>query len=70
MPKYFIELSYDGLNYHGWQRQPKEISILEVIEECLTKLHSNKKIEVEIEKNKHEAEILSKPLNQNNYKNS
>ena len=46
MPKYFIELSYDGLNYHGWQRQPKEISIQEVIEECLTKLHSNKKIEI------------------------
>ena len=28
-----------------------------------------KLIEIEIEKNKYEAEILSKPLNQKNYKN-
>ena len=27
-------------------------------------------IEIEIEKNKYEAEILTKPLNQKNYKNS
>jgi 4-methylaminobutanoate oxidase (formaldehyde-forming) len=30
----------------------------------------NKLIEIEIEKNKYKAEILIKPLNQKNYKNS
>ena len=30
----------------------------------------NKLIEIEIEKNKYKVDILNKPLNQNNYKNS
>lgn len=29
--RYFIELSYDGTNYHGWQLQPNAISIQEVL---------------------------------------
>lgn len=30
--RYFMELAYNGANYHGWQRQPKQISVQETIE--------------------------------------
>ncbi|RUA09703.1 MAG: tRNA pseudouridine(38-40) synthase TruA [Flavobacteriia bacterium] len=33
--RYFIELSYNGKNYFGWQRQPNAISIQEMIEKAL-----------------------------------
>ncbi len=36
--RYFIELSYNGKNYHGWQNQPKAISVQEVIENALSLL--------------------------------
>lgn len=41
MQRYFIELSYDGGAYHGWQRQPNASSIQQKIEEQIAKLHSN-----------------------------
>lgn len=41
LQRYFFELSYDGTDYFGWQRQPKDLSVQEVIETQLTKLHSN-----------------------------
>ena len=34
--RYFIELSYNGKAYHGWQNQPKAISVQEVVEQALT----------------------------------
>lgn len=34
--RYFIELSYYGTNYHGWQNQPNAISIQQVLENALT----------------------------------
>ena len=34
--RYFIELSYNGSAYHGWQNQPNEISVQEVIENALS----------------------------------
>ncbi len=34
--RYFLELSYDGTAYHGWQRQPNAISIQEVLEDSLS----------------------------------
>lgn len=40
--RYFIELSYNGKNYHGWQRQPDAISIQEVLEYALSKLLRSK----------------------------
>ncbi len=46
MQRYFIELAYNGEDYHGWQRQPKEISVQEVIEDNLTKLNSNNEVKV------------------------
>ena len=36
--RYFIELSYNGKNYHGWQIQPNEISIQETIEKAMSVL--------------------------------
>ncbi|OIN56841.1 tRNA pseudouridine(38-40) synthase TruA [Arsenicibacter rosenii] len=33
--RYFIELSYRGTNYHGWQIQPNGVSVQEVIENVL-----------------------------------
>ena len=36
--RYFIELSYNGKAYHGWQIQPNAISVQQVLEEALSKL--------------------------------
>jgi len=36
--RYFIELSYNGDVYHGWQKQPNAISVQEVLEKGLTTL--------------------------------
>ncbi len=36
--RYFIEISYNGKNYHGWQVQPNVITVQEVLNDCLTKL--------------------------------
>lgn len=32
--RYFVELSYLGTHYHGWQRQPNKISVQETIEKA------------------------------------
>ncbi|MES2808927.1 MAG: tRNA pseudouridine(38-40) synthase TruA [Bacteroidota bacterium] len=34
--RFFIELSYDGTNYHGWQVQPNAITVQEVLDKALT----------------------------------
>ena len=36
--RYFLHLAYNGLNYHGWQRQPGDITIQEKIENALSLL--------------------------------
>ncbi len=36
--KYFIEFSYNGKAYHGWQNQPNAISVQEVLEQALSTL--------------------------------
>ena len=36
--RYFIELSYFGKAYHGWQNQPDSISVQEVLEGELRKI--------------------------------
>ena len=40
--RYFLQLSYNGKNYNGWQRQQNAISVQETIEENLSKMFSNK----------------------------
>ena len=39
--RYFLEISYNGTPYHGWQRQPNAISIQQVLEQSLTTLLQN-----------------------------
>jgi len=34
--RYFIELSYNGAAYHGWQRQPNAMSVQQLLEEAMT----------------------------------
>jgi tRNA pseudouridine38-40 synthase len=34
--RYFVELSYDGTNYHGWQIQKNAVSVQEVLNEKLS----------------------------------
>lgn len=34
--RYFLELSYNGKAYHGWQNQPNAISVQEVLEKALS----------------------------------
>jgi tRNA pseudouridine38-40 synthase len=36
--RYFLQLSYNGTNYHGWQIQPNAISVQEVLDKALTLL--------------------------------
>jgi tRNA pseudouridine38-40 synthase len=34
--RYFVELSYLGTHYHGWQRQPNKISVQETVENAFS----------------------------------
>lgn len=36
--RFFIELAYDGSDFHGWQKQPNAMSIQETLETCLMKI--------------------------------
>ena len=38
MARYFIYLSYDGSNYHGWQIQPNAATVQETLEKALALL--------------------------------
>lgn len=44
--RYFFEISYHGKSYYGWQRQPKQRSVQEVIEKCLSSLYSKQPIQI------------------------
>lgn len=46
MNRYIFELSYNGKNFFGWQRQPRQISVQEAIEGVLFKLNRNQAIPV------------------------
>jgi len=34
--RFFIELSYDGTNYHGWQVQPNAVTVQEALDKALS----------------------------------
>lgn len=36
LQRYFIELSYDGTRYHGWQVQPNAVTVQEVLDKALS----------------------------------
>ncbi len=40
--RYFLELSYNGKAYYGWQNQPNAISVQEVIEKALSTILKEK----------------------------
>lgn len=42
--RYFLHISYDGTNYHGWQRQLNGHSVQEEIEAALRKLLRQEKV--------------------------
>jgi tRNA pseudouridine38-40 synthase len=42
MQRYFIQLAYNGKNYHGWQYQPNAITVQEVIEKGVSILTGQK----------------------------
>jgi len=44
--RYFIELSYNGSNFHGWQIQPNAITVQETIENSLQVLLKNKNLKL------------------------
>ena len=39
--RYFVELSYLGTHYHGWQRQPNKISVQETVENAFSTVLRN-----------------------------
>lgn len=43
--RYFIQFSYFGKNYHGWQKQPNAITVQVILEDALSKI-TRKKIEL------------------------
>lgn len=46
LQRYFIEISYKGTDYFGWQRQPRQNSVQQEIENALSKIYSNKTISI------------------------
>lgn len=40
--RYFLEFSYNGQNYFGWQKQPRQISVQEVLEKALSTILRHK----------------------------
>jgi len=40
--RYFIELAYNGTPFFGWQRQPKQIAIQEILEDAFSMLLKTK----------------------------
>jgi tRNA pseudouridine38-40 synthase len=42
MQNYLIVLSYDGTDYHGWQRQPKKRTIQGTLEDALARIAQKK----------------------------
>ncbi|MDQ3292660.1 MAG: tRNA pseudouridine(38-40) synthase TruA [Bacteroidota bacterium] len=34
--RYFLEIAYDGTNYHGWQIQPNAVTVQQVLNDCLS----------------------------------
>ncbi|MFC2097131.1 tRNA pseudouridine(38-40) synthase TruA [Bacteroidota bacterium] len=40
--RYFVRISFNGENYHGWQIQPNKITVQEVLEEKFSTILGNK----------------------------
>ncbi len=42
MSRYFVQLSFKGSDYHGWQVQPNALSVQEVVEKALSTIFREK----------------------------
>lgn len=42
MPRYFLEIAYDGSAYHGWQTQLNALTVQELLEDRLSRLLQEK----------------------------
>ncbi|HLS29625.1 MAG TPA: tRNA pseudouridine(38-40) synthase TruA [Flavobacteriaceae bacterium] len=40
--RFFIEMAYNGRDFHGWQKQPNAITIQETLEKCFAKIFQRK----------------------------
>lgn len=40
--RFFIEMAYDGKDFHGWQKQPNAITLQENLEACFAKIFQQK----------------------------
>jgi tRNA pseudouridine38-40 synthase len=47
MPRYRIDLSWDGTDYCGWQRQPDCVSIQGMVETAIQQIFPNENIGVQ-----------------------
>jgi tRNA pseudouridine38-40 synthase len=45
MQRYFIQLAYNGTNYHGWQVQPNALTVQEIMEKGVSVL-TGQKVEI------------------------
>lgn len=46
LKRFFFEIAYNGATFHGWQKQPNEISVQQEIEDAFFKLNSNTPISI------------------------
>ncbi len=46
MRRYFVEIAYDGSNYHGWQIQPNAITVQQMVNEAISRILQDKSINV------------------------
>ncbi len=44
MKRYLLKISFDGTNYHGWQRQPNGITVQEVLEDKISDIVKSKTV--------------------------
>lgn len=44
MTRFFFEITYNGKDFFGWQRQPNQLTVQDTIERCLTSIYSNQHI--------------------------
>jgi tRNA pseudouridine38-40 synthase len=42
MQRYFVQLAYNGTNYHGWQVQPNAVTVQEILEKAFSLLLGQK----------------------------